>query len=52
MTFLVPLTALRLGLVAYQVDPDLHSTGLTSLRCATVQRRVNPGRHGLLRQSL
>jgi hypothetical protein len=35
---MVLLTALHYGLVADQVDPDLHILGLTSLRCVTAQR--------------
>jgi hypothetical protein len=37
---MVPFTALRCGLVTYQVDLDLYTSGLTPMRCATAQVAV------------
>jgi hypothetical protein len=40
MTSVVLFTALRCGLDAFEVDPDLYASGLTPLRCVTTQAVV------------
>jgi hypothetical protein len=41
MTSVVLCTVLRCGLDSYQVDLDLYTSGLTTLRCATAQAGVS-----------